>query len=175
MRNFDRSTQAHNTLVVDGADQNVLSTDPGALFQSGNEAVVSRIEISETGNTRVWASHHGYSRIGIGHQRTVELSQRSMQVLDEVSGAGEHLLDLRYILAPEWRVSSEMMTGETVRCAIAGPRRLALECKAESPLELTIQATQISREYGSGLAASCIRIRTRACLPTKVQTRVQWD
>ena len=51
----------------------------------------------------VRASHQGYSRIGIEHQRTVELSQRSLQVLDEVSGAGEHLLDLRYILGPEWQ------------------------------------------------------------------------
>ncbi len=54
-------------------------------------------------------------------------------MLDEVSGAEKHLLDLRYILGPEWRVSSEMMTGETVSCVIAGPRRLSLECEAESP------------------------------------------
>jgi hypothetical protein len=175
LRNLDRSTGAHNTLVIDGTDQNILSTDLRALFQSGNEAVVSPIEIPETGDTRVRASHQGYSRIGIEHQRTVELSRRSMQVFDEVSGAGEHLLDLRYIVGPEWRVSSEMMTGETVNCVIAGPRRVALVCEAESPLELSIQPTQISREYGSWLPGSCIRIRTTACLPAKVRTRVQWD
>ena len=86
------------------------------------------------------ASHQGYSRIGIEHQRTVELSQRSLQVLDEVSGAGEHLLDLRYVLGPEWRVSSEMMSGETVSCVIAGPRRLTLQCEAASPLALSVLA-----------------------------------
>ena len=31
-RNQDRSTRAHNTLMVDGADQNSLSGDPRLLF-----------------------------------------------------------------------------------------------------------------------------------------------
>ncbi len=33
LRNLDRSTRAHNTLMVDGADQNTFRTDPGLLFQ----------------------------------------------------------------------------------------------------------------------------------------------
>ena len=125
LRNLDRSTKAHNTLMVDGADQNIVPTDPGLLFQCGNEAVVSPIAISEGGEMAVRASHQGYSRIGIEHHRTVQLSERSLLILDELSGAEEHLLELRYILGPEWRVSSEMMTGEMVSCVIAGPRRLS--------------------------------------------------
>ena len=80
LRNLDRSTRAHNTLMVDGADQNIVPTDPGLLFWCGNEAVVSRIAVSESGETAVRASHHGYSRIGIEHHRTVQLSQRSLLV-----------------------------------------------------------------------------------------------
>ena len=86
----------------------------------------------------VRASHQGYRRIGIEHQRTVQLSQGCMLVLDEVSGTGEHLLDLRFVLGPEWRVSSEMMTGEMVSCVIAGPRRLTLQCEAQCPLALSV-------------------------------------
>ena len=161
--------------MVDGADQNIVPTDPGSLFQCGNEATVSRIVVSEDGEMAVRASHHGYSRIGIEHRRTVQLTQGSLLVLDELSGAEKHSLELRYILGPEWRVSSEMMTGETVSCAIAGPRRLYLRCEAESPLALSVIPAQISREYGAELPASCIRIQTTANLPAKVQTRVQWD
>jgi hypothetical protein len=175
MRNLDRSTRAHNTLLVDGANQNIVPTDPGLLFWCGDEAVVSRIALSEGGEMAVRASHHGYSRIGVEHHRTVQLSQGSMSVLDELSGTEQHLLELRYILGPEWRVSSEMMTGETVSCAIAGPRRLSLQCEAESSLALSILPAQISREYGSELPASCIRIQTTTTLPARVQTRVQWD
>jgi hypothetical protein len=175
LRNLDRSTSAHNTLMIDGADQNIVPSDPGLLFWCGNEAVVSAIAISESGEMAARASHQGYSRIGIEHHRTVRLTQGSLLVLDELSGTEKHLLELRYILGPEWRVSSENMTGETVSCAISGPRRLSLHCEAASALALIILPAQISREYGTELPASCIRIQTTATLPAKVQTRVQWD
>jgi Heparinase II/III-like protein/Heparinase II/III N-terminus len=171
-RNLERSTRVHNTVMIDEADQNTFSTDPRLLFQCGNEALVSPITVS---GKSVRASHQGYLRIGVEHQRTVQLNQGCLEVLDEVRGTGEHLLDLRYVLTPEWRVSSEMMAGSTVSCVIAGPRRLTLLCEAQSPLELSVLPAEISREFGSGLPTSCIRIHTTDCLPARVQTRVQWD
>jgi Heparinase II/III-like protein/Heparinase II/III N-terminus len=171
-RNLDRSTGAHNTLMVDEANQSTVRTDPRLLFECGNEAVVSPIAISENG---VRASHQGYRRIGVEHQRTVQLSQGCLEILDEVSGAGEHLLDLRFVLGPAWRVSSEVITGETVSCVVAGPRRVTLQCEAQSQLALSVLPAEISREYGAGLPTSCIRIHTTAHLPAKVQTRVRWD
>ena len=36
-------------------------------------------------------------------------------------------------------------------------------------------ATEVSREFGAALAASCIQIRTEAFLPAKLQTEVQWS
>jgi hypothetical protein len=173
-RNFDRSTRAHNTLMVDGADQNTVPNDPGLLFQCGNEALVSGIEQVE-GERAVRASHKGYVRLGVGHQRTVRLSQNALVVLDELTGQEKHLLELQYILGPEWQVFSEERAGVKVGCVISGPRRLSLACEAESPLALTIAPTQISREYGAALPASCVRIQTTAQLPARVQTRVQWE
>jgi hypothetical protein len=173
LRNEDRSTRAHNTLVIDGEEQNSLSSDPRLLFQCGNEAAVSLI--STDGDRTVRASHQGYSRIGVEHRRTVQLDESSLLVEDEVGGTGEHVLELRYILGPAWRASSEMMSGKTVSCAITGPRRMTLECESESSLKLILTPTEISREYGATVPVSCIRIQTTACLPAKVQTRVQWN
>jgi hypothetical protein len=175
LRNLDRSTRAHNTLMVDGADQNIVPSDPRLLFQCGNEAIVSRIALSESSEMAVRASHQGYSRVGIEHHRTVQLTQRLLLVLDELSGTDKHLLELRYILGPEWRVSSDETSGRTVRCVIEGPRRLSLECEAAGPLSLSLVPAEISREYGAFLPASCILIQTAVMLPAKVQTRVQWD
>jgi hypothetical protein len=174
-RNLDRSTQAHNTLVIDGADQNTIPSDPQMLFQCGNEAVVSDITITQDDETSVRASHEGYARLGIGHQRTVQLSEQWLLLTDEVSGAAQHALDLRFVLGPEWRASSEVSCGETVSCVIAGPRRVTLVCETESRLALSILPAEISREYGAGLPASCILIHTTACLPAKLRTRVRWD
>lgn len=180
IRNLDRSTKAHNTLVIHGEDQNVLSMDPQLLFQCGNEAFVSPIAIAEGDARVVRASHKGYSRFSIEHQRTVQLNERCFLVADEVSGgkaagAGEHSLELRFVLGPEWQASSEMMTGEEVSCVITGPRRITLACEAESKLTLSILPAEISREYGASLPASSIRIHTTAHLPAKMRTRVQWD
>jgi hypothetical protein len=113
--------------------------------------------------------------MGIEHQRTVQLEEESLLVIDEVHGASEHLLDLRYILGPAWRVSSEMISGKIVSCVITGPRRLILQCESESSLTLSLTPAEISREYGATIPVSSIRIQTTACLPAKVQTRVQWD
>jgi hypothetical protein len=174
-RNLDRSTQAHNTLAIDGADQNTIPSDPQMLFQCGNEAAVSDITITQGYEISARASHAGYARLGIGHQRTVQLSEQWLLLTDEVSGAARHSLDLRFVLGPEWRASSEVSSGETVSCVIAGPRRLTLVCETESGLALSILPAEISREYGAGLPASCILIHTTARLPAKLRTRVQWD
>jgi hypothetical protein len=178
LRNQDRSTRAHNTLMIDGADQNSLSSDPRLLFRCGNEAAVS--PISSDGDRIVRASHQGYSRIGIEHQRIVQLGECCLRIIDQVHGdelrgAGEHLLDLQYVLGPAWRASSEMMSGKTVSCVITGPRRLTLECESESSLMMSLTLAEISREYGATIPVSSVRIQTTACLPAKVQTRVQWD
>jgi Heparinase II/III-like protein/Heparinase II/III N-terminus len=177
IRNLYRSTKAHNTLVVDGADQNIIPPDDRSLFQCGNEAAVSAIEVSGGGEETMWlrASHRGYARFGIEHQRTVHLDATALLLIDELSGTGEHMLDLRFLLGPEWQISSQTNAGQAVSCVIDGSRHLTLRCEAESPLTLRVLPAEISREYGSYLPASCIQIQTVACLPSSVQTRVRWD
>jgi uncharacterized heparinase superfamily protein len=177
IRNLYRSTKAHNTLVVDGADQNIIPSDHRSLFQCGNEAAVSAIEVSGGGEETMWlrASHRGYARFGVEHQRTVHLNATALLLIDELSGTGEHMLDLRFLLGPEWQISSQTNAGQAVSCVIDGSRHLTLRCEAESPLTLRVLPAEISREYGSYLPASCIQIQTVACLPSSVQTRVRWD
>jgi hypothetical protein len=171
LRNLDRCTRAHNTVMIDGADQNTLG---GQLFRLGNEARVSPIALEEEGKT-ARASHQGYSRWNIEHQRTVRLGPSSLEILDEVRGAGEHALELRFILGPEWLFYPEIMSAEKVTGAIAGPRRLIFLCRAESTLNLSVLPAQISREYGAAVDTHCIRIQTTAKLPATLETRVQWN
>ena len=100
------------------------------------------------------ASHQGYFDVGIEHQRTVRThGQCSLLLIDEVSGADKYLLELRFMLGPEWLAYPEMMTGETVNCIVKGPRQLVLQCEAAHPLALSVMPAQISREYGAVLAA----------------------
>ena len=41
----------------------------------------------------------------------MQLTQGLLLVLDELSGTDKHLLELRYILGPEWRVFSDEKSG----------------------------------------------------------------
>ena len=113
--------------------------------------------------------------MGVEHQRTVRLSPYSLVVLDEVTGSGEHLLDLRYVLEPLWQVTPEKSDGSTVSCIIAGRRHLTFRGAAESSLTLSIEPVEISHAYGSSVVTSSIRIQTRVALPARVQTRVEWN
>jgi hypothetical protein len=97
------------------------------------------------------ASHDGYGRLGIVHQRTVQLSEHSLLLTDEVSGSGEHSVDLRFVLDPGWRATPVLQEGEAVSCVLDGPRWLAVVCEAESELKLSVEPTEISREYGAAL------------------------
>jgi hypothetical protein len=171
LRNLDRSTSAHTTVMIDGADQNTLGDQ---LFRLGNEAQVSPIVLEADGDA-ARASHQGYSRWSIEHQRTVRLSPCSLEILDEVRGAGEHALDLRFILGPEWLFYPEIMSTEQVTGAITGPQRLSFLCKAESALHLSVLPAQVSREYGAAVDTHCIRIQTTAKLPAALETKVQWS
>jgi hypothetical protein len=177
LRNLYRSTKAHNTLAVDDAEQNIIPADPGSIFQCGNEATVSAIEVSGEDDETIWlrASHRGYARFGIEHQRTVHLSKTELLLVDELRGGGRHMLDLRFLLGPEWHVSPETSTGQAVSCVIDGARHLTLRCEAENSMKLAVVPSEISREYGSHLPASCIQIQTIAGLPASVRTLVRWD
>jgi hypothetical protein len=103
------------------------------------------------------------------------LNETALLLIDELSGAGEHMLELRFLLGPEWHVSSEVSAGRAVSCVIDGSRHLTLQCEAKSSLTLRVLPAEISREYGSYLLASCIQIQTVASLPASVQTRVRWE
>ena len=179
-RNVDRSTATHNTLAIDGAEQNSIPRDPGCLFQLGNEASVSPITILPGEQPTVQASHGGYARYAIEHQRTLQLGEHCLQLMDRVTSqhtdrGQSHSLDLHFMLGPGWSVSSEMMAGGMVSCVIDGPRRLTLACEGDSPLTLTTAATQISREYGTALPGRSITISTTAPLPTILRTSVRWN
>jgi hypothetical protein len=172
IRNADRSTAAHNTLTIDGADQNILNHALDCLFRSGNEASVSAMTRSQDG---VEAAHYGYKRFGIVHRRAVALAENSLLVRDSVTGAGEHMLDVRWIVGPEWHVIPEISQGTIIRCRLQADARIVLlECSAGSELTLTITERSVSREYGAALPGQCLSIRTLALLPRSLETKVTW-
>ncbi|GAB3665801.1 heparinase II/III family protein [Echinicola sediminis] len=78
-RNYERSTQAHNTLVID--EEN--SSDIWAGFRVGKRALVTITE--DTGN-KIIAHHNGYAHKGIVHERTFSAIDKQLSIKDRIIG-----------------------------------------------------------------------------------------
>ena len=91
LRNRYRSAASHNTVAVDYQEHNSISQDRDALFQCGNEAAVTPIEVYGKDGAIVFsASHSGYSRFGVQCSRTLHLRKNRLTITDEVTGSGNH-------------------------------------------------------------------------------------
>lgn len=71
----ERKTSAHNTVIVDGIDQ----TQVWSSFRVANRAHI--ISLEEEGD-RIIASHDGYSKLGVMHQRSFKTSENSIEIKD---------------------------------------------------------------------------------------------
>lgn len=80
-RTAERSTAAHNTVMVNAAEQ----SDVWGGFRVGRRATARVVETSESSIT---ASHDGYERVEITHQRTWSWTANSITISDQLSKPG---------------------------------------------------------------------------------------
>jgi uncharacterized heparinase superfamily protein len=90
-RHYERSTAAHNTLRIDGAEQ----AEIWGSFRIGRRPSVSPIRSREFAESQfVQGTHFGYERLGVVHSRAiVHLSTNAWVFADRVSGSGEHRVE----------------------------------------------------------------------------------
>ena len=176
-RNRFRVTAAHNTVVVDGKEQNTIEFTPVGLFRAGNEATVTCIQQGQqSGTVFLQASHAGYASIGITHTRTIRLHEKKelATIEDRLVGSGRHLVELNFQLASPWRVGQVTQEKSAVRCRIDGPRALEIVVSAPCGVIEEHEETLISMTYGSTTPASRVRFKCDAELPVSVTTRLCW-
>lgn len=162
LRNQLRSTSAHNTVQVDGEEQNRFSKSPGSVFNIGDDAHVTPIGTEETPESLVlWASHDGYARLGVRHTRKLKLSSVSLLTLeDSLTGSGHHSFELRFHLHHRWRVKVLQRIGREVECFIEGAHSaVELICQAAVDLQCSCIAGRISPAYGLVVNAQTISVR----------------
>jgi len=176
LRNRFRSTRSHNTVMVDGEEQNRISLETANLFRLADDAAVSEITTwSVDGSAHLKASHSGYSRIGVVHTRTLSLAEdRVISLLDQLTGTGEHSIELFFHLPACWQVRSIFRVHEDLVCELNGPRAVAFSWRSKVALEGEYRAAKISRAFGSWIAATQIRIHGRAQVPLQISTQIRW-
>jgi hypothetical protein len=102
-RNLFRGTGYHNTLMVDGIEQN--ETNPEWIFRLFEKATPETLEYRVTADTVVYHGRHvGYTRLEhpVVHERRFELNRKTgvLAIDDRLEGAGPHKLGWHFHLAP---------------------------------------------------------------------------
>jgi uncharacterized heparinase superfamily protein len=159
-----RSTQAHNTVVVDGHD----SSEVWASFRVARRARVSDVRVSDARDeTTVSGAHDGFRRLGgnVIHRRAWRLDTLGLAIEDSLDGAyscAEAFLHFH----PE--VSIEQTSATSARLQRSG-RDVGLECKGG---EISVGQSTWHPEFG--LALPCRRVRI-GFEGSRVTTRFQWS
>lgn len=173
-RNRFRSTAAHNTLLVDGREQNRVLPGPAGVFVLGNEAAVTPIELGK--DSQGWflrASHRGYLSLGVTHTRTMRAidGKTAFVIEDELEGIGVHDFELNFQLATN-RTAEIVPAENGVLCRILGNPHVQLELSGPAGLEGAAEPSLVSSTYGSTVPAVRVRIWGRSALPTRIITQI---
>lgn len=145
-RNLFRATAYHNTLRVDGIEQNELRLD--YLFRMFETSSVEHLGFDDTpAHTEYRGRHTGYSRLTepVSHERVFRLAKAdgSLVITDRIGGSGRHLLQWHLHLAPGVE-PRQLELGEFE--LVAGGRRWVLRTPRE--LASTIADGWYSPSYG---------------------------
>ncbi len=175
-RNRFRSTAAHNTLLIDGAEQNRIDAGPSGLFILGNEAAVSSIQHGkEAQGYFLRASHTGYCSLCVKHTRTVHAikNERSFVIEDELEGDGVHDFEFNLQLAPNR--NAQLAAAENgIVCRIVGDPEVQLAITGPTGLQGAIQPSLISSTYGATVPAAKVCLWGRAAVPARITTQISW-
>ena len=156
-RAYERSTAAHNTVEIDGADQ----TEVWGVFRAARRAkptlryaAVDAVAVDAVagGAVTLAASHDGYERLRgrPRHLRTWRVTSAAVEVTDEITGAGAHRVTARFHL-----------TGDAVRVSSSGPGVTAPSRPA-----------QIATGFGQRQTGEVIEVAVAAELPVTLRTRI---
>jgi hypothetical protein len=167
-RNHFRSTGAHNTLQVDGAEINRFV--PTEVFRLNKDATPT---VHRWGSTPEYdfvdVSHDGYARLpgAVNHRRQIffDKSEGLWLMRDLISGEGEHELVWHYHFTPlDLKPGPEgAVTGQTED----GPSLLILPLPSAT-LRLTLSESWLSPRYGAQLRAPVAKYTQRAILPASL-------
>ena len=92
---YGKSAKSHNTIMINGIEP-VAEVLGWMLPTYGRMSSELRVE-SNSDNVRIVLKHNGFTRIAlnkISHERIIILTSNSLEIIDNINGSGQHLLEL---------------------------------------------------------------------------------
>jgi uncharacterized heparinase superfamily protein len=153
-RNRFRGTASHNTLSIDGVEQNELN--PEWLFRLFESSNAEHVAFVDDGDRVEYAGrHHGYERLpeAVTHERVVTMQKTSgaVKVRDRVLGRGPHELTWHFHLAPGVHADDE---GGGNVLLVSGSRRVRLRL----PSDLRVEVTPAEYSPSYGVKRPCLAV-----------------
>ena len=157
MRNLFRSTQYHNTVVIDNKEQNRF--DVNNLFRMNNDTKTEVVHYNFTDHVdEVLAKHHGYAKVlGVVHSRKFILNKEDdiLTIIDEFAGNGNHLFEWFFHLSP-CCMETSIIQGRVE--LIFNNCRVAMTYP--EGLEIDVSYGYISKSYGHKTMAKIVHLKT---------------
>ncbi|MBT8400096.1 MAG: heparinase II/III-family protein, partial [Rhodothermia bacterium] len=160
-RTHDRSTRAHNTVVVDGTDQ----AECWSSFRVGRRFPPVDVHRRSTdGLDELTGCFRGYEVLigdDIRHERTFSVSEQSgVTITDLISGHGEHLIETAVHLHPDVDLAQSneglLLSRDGASCVFSSASPYFIEQRPYSP------------RFGLRLMRPTIVIRVETDLPIEV-------
>ena len=119
-RHFERSTAAHNTVQIKNEEQ----SDVWGGFRVGRRAE-STLNMAKS--NKIQATHNGYSFMDVYHERTFQLQEKVVEIIDKLSTITK--AKARFHFHPDVKVSKDKNTvsGDFGSLAFEGMTAIALE------------------------------------------------
>ena len=157
-RNRFRSTRYHNTVVIDGQEQNRFTEAKLFGVTPDAQPIVHQWR-STTDYDWLDAEHTGYHRLAcpVSHRRTFHFDKRleRFQITDVLQGAGTHTAAWYF----HFDHGIEVYHGDVnTFVAYADGVKLLLHVTSEFPLVAEIQDEWVSRRYGVKLPAKSLKL-----------------
>lgn len=176
-RNRFRNTAAHNTLMLDGTEQNRIFAGPRGLFILGNEAAVTPIqEGKDERSVFLRASHAGYRSLGVMHTRTVRIAEgeSAFVIEDELDGQGVHDFELNFQFAPN-RNAEVTQVENGISCRVLGDLPVQFNVAGPAGLQGEMRPSLISTTYGATVPSSRVHVSGRTAVPACITTHISWS
>ncbi len=170
-RQWERSTAAHSTLMVDGKD----SSEVWSGFRVARRARVSQRRIESQGRgIRVVGLHDGYRRLPGRpmHRREWCFSPEGLLVVDRVEEGGRHTVTVRLHVHPSCHV--EHIAGSSAAIGTQGGKRLC-DVNFEGLGQLAVENNLYAPSFGRLRRMDTLRYQTELLdLPIAVKASIHW-
>jgi len=166
MRNWERSTAAHNTVEIDGEN----SSEVWDGFRVARRAYPVGLNCVVEGKTvRTACAHDGYARLRGRplHRRTIELAEGEVRWTDEVTGEGAHRVVGRIPLHP--LVRAQRLSESSWKLVLPSGERLVLTAACAA---LDEERGRYSPEFGLTLERQVLVWVVEGPLPASVSLRL---